>query len=200
MTGGRRSAASTSASFGCCAACRPGVAAAAVMVAAGVEQVGHLLQGEPEPLRGFDHPQHRDRLRRIQPVPAQAAIGFGQQPAPLVVPQGLQIDPGRGRDLRRSAVRAHAGPPARGGQRVEHGVWAGGTTTRGSSAAGRGEGEGEERAALSLPDDQVRRLCRGSGVGWQRDPSRLSAEPLDGCRAGEQLVELAEPQGLFGCR
>ena len=28
-----------------------------------LEQVGDLVQGEPEPLRRLDHPQHRDRLR-----------------------------------------------------------------------------------------------------------------------------------------
>ena len=51
--------------------------AAAVVVAADLEQVGYLGQGEAEPLRGLDHPELGDGLGRIEPVPAQAAIGAG---------------------------------------------------------------------------------------------------------------------------
>ena len=43
---GRRSSASTSASLACARACRPGVRPAAVAVAAGLEQVGDLVEGE----------------------------------------------------------------------------------------------------------------------------------------------------------
>jgi haloacid dehalogenase-like hydrolase len=66
-----------------------------VVVSASVEQVGDLLEGEPEALRSLDHLQQGDRLRQVQPVPAQGALGLGQQPAPLVVPQRLGVDAGR---------------------------------------------------------------------------------------------------------
>ena len=38
---------------------------------------------------------------------AEATGGFGQQPATFVVAQGLQVDPGRGRDLTASETGGH---------------------------------------------------------------------------------------------
>jgi SAM-dependent methyltransferase len=84
----------------------------AVMMAAGVQQVGNLVQRESEALRGLDHPQHPYRLRWIQPVPTVGPVGLGQQSAALVIPQRLQVHPRRGRDLPAAQSRCHDGIPA----------------------------------------------------------------------------------------
>jgi len=70
-------------------------------VPGGVEQLGDLVQGEPEPLRGPDHPEHGDRLVRVEPMPTEAALRLRQQSATLVVPQRLPVHPGRSGDLPR---------------------------------------------------------------------------------------------------
>src|ERR1022692_3313269 len=65
----------------------------------GLQQVSDLLKGESEPLRRLDHPQYRHRLGRGEPVAAWRAVRFGEQPAALIVPQCLPVQPGRVRDL-----------------------------------------------------------------------------------------------------
>ena len=76
------------------------------MTAACVQQFGHLVEGEPKALSRLDHTQRGDGLRRIDPVPAEAPVGLGQQPPPLVVPQRLPIDTRRGGHI--TAPQAHA--------------------------------------------------------------------------------------------
>jgi hypothetical protein len=49
--------------------------AGVVAVAAGIQQLGDLGQGEPQPLGGLDDPQQGDRFWRIDPVAAAAAVG-----------------------------------------------------------------------------------------------------------------------------
>ena len=68
---------------------QPYVRAPAVAVPACFEEVGDLVEGEPEPLRRLDHLQGDDRLLRVQPVPAEAAVRLGEQAAAFVVAQGL---------------------------------------------------------------------------------------------------------------
>ena len=68
-----------------------GPAAYAVSMGPRLEQLGHLGEREPEPLGGLDHPEQSHRLRRVEPVPTQAAVRPGQQTAALVVPQGLDV-------------------------------------------------------------------------------------------------------------
>jgi hypothetical protein len=63
---------------------------------AGTQEVGHFLKGEPESLRGLDDAQHGHRLRRVEPVPAEATYGRGEQPSALVVAQRLPVHSGRG--------------------------------------------------------------------------------------------------------
>jgi hypothetical protein len=58
------------------------------------EEVGDLVEDKSEPLRGFDHPQRGDRLGWVEPVAAQGAVRFGEQAAPFVVAQCLQVYPG----------------------------------------------------------------------------------------------------------
>src|SRR5690606_41067249 len=59
----------------------------------------------------FDHPQSRDRLRRIPPVPAQTAARLAEQAATFVVAQGLQGHAGGAGDLPRAKPAAHAAAP-----------------------------------------------------------------------------------------
>jgi hypothetical protein len=68
-------------------------------VPSGLEKISHLVEAEAEPLCCLDHPHHGDGFRRIEPVPARAAVGLGQQAATLVVPQGLLIHPRRASNL-----------------------------------------------------------------------------------------------------
>lgn len=88
------SLASTSASF-TRARLQPGVLAATGTKAADLQQIGDLIEGEAQTLRCFDHPQHRDRLGRIEAVTTEGSIRLVQQAAAFVVAQGLNIDPGR---------------------------------------------------------------------------------------------------------
>jgi hypothetical protein len=67
--------------------------------AAPVQQIGDLVEGEAEPLRGLDHAQHGDGLPRVHAVSAGAPPGFGEQAAPLVVAQGLDVHARGRRDL-----------------------------------------------------------------------------------------------------
>ena len=67
-----------------------------------LQQIGHLIQREPKPLRGFDDPQHGDGFLRVQPVPTRAANRLSKQPTPLVVAQRLPVHPGGFRDLSRA--------------------------------------------------------------------------------------------------
>jgi hypothetical protein len=62
---------------------------------AGVEQLGDLVEGEPEPLRRLHHPQQRHRLVVVLAMPAQGTPWFGEQAAAFVVAQGLHVHPGR---------------------------------------------------------------------------------------------------------
>ena len=71
----------------------------AVPVLARLQQVGDLLQGEPEPLRVLDDTDQRDRVRRIGAMPADAARGCPDQATPFVVAQRLDVDPGLFGDL-----------------------------------------------------------------------------------------------------
>jgi hypothetical protein len=48
-------------------------------VPAGVEQLDDFVEREPEPLRGLDDADERDRVRRVRAVPAGAAGRFGDQ-------------------------------------------------------------------------------------------------------------------------
>jgi hypothetical protein len=65
-----------------------GVRAGTGAKVADLQQVGDLVEGEAEELRGFDHPQHRDRVGRIDAVPAESAVRFVQQAASLVAAAG----------------------------------------------------------------------------------------------------------------
>ena len=48
-----------------------------VPAAAGVEQVGDLVEGEPEPLRRLDDVEQGDGVGWVEPVPADRADRFG---------------------------------------------------------------------------------------------------------------------------
>nr|WP_246242719.1 MULTISPECIES: hypothetical protein [Flexivirga] len=63
-----------------------------VPVTAYVDQVGDLLQAEPEPLRCLDDAQGRDGLVGVYAVSAGATVGPGEQTTALVIPQRLPVD------------------------------------------------------------------------------------------------------------
>ena len=96
---------STSTSFVRRSLLQAGVDALAVPVPADLEQVGDLVEGEAEPLGGLDDPEQGDRVRRVEPVPARAALRLGEQPAALVVAQRLDVH------ARRVGHLAPAQPP-----------------------------------------------------------------------------------------
>ena len=77
------------------------------------EQLGDLVEGEAEPLRGLDHPQHGDRVRRVDAVPAERALRLGEQAAALVVAQGLRVHAGGARRAARERSPGHARPATR---------------------------------------------------------------------------------------
>ena len=114
---------STSASFCSARAVRPRIHPP-VMVPPRIEQVADLLQREAEPLRRLDHAQYGHRVRPVQPMTAQAAVRLLDQPAPLVVPQRLQVHPPPRRPPHRCADRSpsYRRHPGRSpnGQRIQH--------------------------------------------------------------------------------
>jgi hypothetical protein len=71
-----------------------------------VEQRLDLSQRESHLLGSLDEPNHRDTVGFIRAISGVAPGGFGQQPAPFVVPEGLDVDPGFRRDLTRSHGRS----------------------------------------------------------------------------------------------
>lgn len=83
----------------------------AVAVPAALEQFGDLVEGEAEPLRRLDDAQCDDGFGRVEPVPAEAALRFGKQAAPLVVAQRLSVHPCCRGDLT-AAQPAHDRTPA----------------------------------------------------------------------------------------
>jgi hypothetical protein len=62
---------------------------------AGGDEIGDLLQGEAEPLRGLDHQWAVNASTGRTRWPHR----LGQQATPLVIAQDLHVDPSRGRDL-----------------------------------------------------------------------------------------------------
>ena len=74
----------------------------AVSVSAGVDETGHLVQGESESLGSLDDAQGRHCRFRIQAVSARTTHRLLDQAATLVIPQRLLIHPGSGRDLTRA--------------------------------------------------------------------------------------------------
>lgn len=65
--------------------------ALAVPVPTELEQIGDLVQREPEPLCGLDDAQQRDRLGGVEPLPSGAAVRFSQKTSTFVVPLGLDV-------------------------------------------------------------------------------------------------------------
>src|SRR5215471_8317132 len=76
-----------------------------------LEQLGDLVEGETDPLRGLDHAQHGHRPCRIDPMPAEAAFRLGQQAAARVVAEGLQVHASRCGDLPAAQPGNHAAAP-----------------------------------------------------------------------------------------
>lgn len=72
-----------------------------------LDELGYLGQREPEALRCLDKPEPRNRSLGIQPVYTDAAFRPGQQPAALVVAQGLHMYAGCRCDLARAQAATH---------------------------------------------------------------------------------------------
>src|SRR5262249_3371546 len=53
-----------------------------------------LLEGEAEVLRPLDEADEPDGLGRVLAMPALAPLRCPEQPSPLIVPEGLDVDPG----------------------------------------------------------------------------------------------------------
>jgi hypothetical protein len=148
------------------------IPAAGVPGPAGVEQFRHLVEGEAEPLRRLDHPQHGDRLGWVQPVATQGASGLGQQAAPFVVAQRLPIHPGGPGDL--AAAQAGHAAADRSASASRTSTYAGGTRTSTSnrSAARVSVNVKNEQHALSR-SVRSRAVCSAAGSSTHR--SRVGA-------------------------
>ena len=88
-----------------------GVRPGSVPVAPGVQEPGDLVELEPQPLRRLDDPQSRDRVGRVHAMPAGGPAGLLEEPASLVVAQGLEVDPGGRGDLAAAQRSVHADRP-----------------------------------------------------------------------------------------
>ena len=77
-----------------------------MVVTSRLEELGDLVQGEPQALGRLDHPQGGHRLFRVEPVASQASVGLGDDAAAFVVAQGLDVDPDRLGDLAGSRARS----------------------------------------------------------------------------------------------
>jgi hypothetical protein len=174
-----------------------GVRWSTVMVARVLEKVGHLVQGEAEALGGLDHPKDSHGLRRIQPVPAEAAVRLAKQTAPLVVTQCLEVDPGGGRNFAaaqaRRSCRGHPGGSP-GGKRVQdHRLGGWHLYIDVHPVAISGEVEREERTAGRLSRRQVASRLLDPGIQCPPQHRRRQAL-LSRQTRGEQRVELGQPQ------
>ena len=72
---------------------RPGLVAGVGSTLGQVQQVLDVVEGEPELLSAFDEAHHSHRVGGIGAIPRAGPLGFGQQAAAFVVPQGLGVDP-----------------------------------------------------------------------------------------------------------
>jgi hypothetical protein len=62
-----------------------------VTATARIEELGDFVQGETEALSSFDDAEQPDYIRPVRSMPAGTAFWFGDQAAPFVVTQRLNI-------------------------------------------------------------------------------------------------------------
>lgn len=78
---------------------RPGLLAGVGSALGEVQQVLDVVEGESELFSALDETHHPHRVRGIGAIPRGGPLGFGEQAAAFVVPQGLGVDLGLRGDL-----------------------------------------------------------------------------------------------------